>query len=183
MLTCRIPKIVAGAIAAVLTAVIVVGCAGRNDSTMPGLPASDSGATGAAAESAVQAGNADSAGGSDITGVWQGTTLASCPQSLPSRCNAQQNVTITLLQGNDSKFTGKYKCSYGNMDCYHMNDQGKVIDVATIGKRMNIRVLMPDGTSCIFTGLDENQSVNGGYSCYQGGSQIEQGVWRARRSY
>jgi hypothetical protein len=150
---------------------------------MPGLPASDNGATAAAVQLAAQAGNADPADDSGITGVWQGTTLASCPQSIPNRCNAQQKVTITLLQGNDSKLTGKYTCSYGNMDCYHMNDRGKVVDVATNGKRMNIRVQMPDGTSCIFTGLDENQSVNGGYSCYNGGRQIEQGTWRARRSY
>jgi hypothetical protein len=139
--------------------------------------------------SAANAPAAQTASGSDaetgVAGVWQGTTLASCAAfaHLPSRCNAEQNVTITLLQGPDAKFTGRYSCAYGNMDCYDANYTGKVIEVSNDGPRMTIRVIMPDATSCIFTGIDVNQSVNGGYTCYQGGGLIEQGSWRARRSY
>ena len=69
------------------------------------------------------------------------------------------------------------------MDCYHANDTGKVANVIIAGARMTIRVIMPDGTSCLYTGIDVNQTVNGGYSCYQGGGLIEEGSWRARRSY
>jgi hypothetical protein len=39
------------------------------------------------------------------------------------------------------------------------------------------------GASCIFSGRNVEQNINGGYTCYQGGSPIEQGSWRARRSY
>jgi len=121
----------------------------------------------------------------DIAGLWQGTTLAYCAANMPfpDRCNAQQNVTITLLQGADLKLTGKYTCSYLNMDCFHANSSGKVIGVTTHGKLMSIRVLMPDATSCIFVGRNVNQNINGGYTCYGGGGLIEQGSWRARRSY
>jgi hypothetical protein len=126
----------------------------------------------------------DAPGPNDFAGVWQGSTLAICGglTPLPGRCNAEQKVTITLL--NDAgKLTGKYKCGYGNMDCYHENTTGEVTEVLTNSRRMTIRVQMPDGTSCIYTGMDVDQSVNGGYSCYAGGGQIEQGSWRARRSY
>lgn len=122
---------------------------------------------------------------SPFAGLWQGTTLSSCAAFTyrPSRCNAEQKVTITLLQGADGRFSGRYTCAYGNMDCYHENTTGKVIDVTTANARMNVRVLMPDGTSCIYTGINVNQSINGGYTCYQGGGLIEQGSWLARRSY
>jgi hypothetical protein len=69
------------------------------------------------------------------------------------------------------------------MDCYHANETGKVIGVSLTGARINIRIIMPDATSCIFTGRNVNQTIDGGYTCYQGGSLIEQGSWRARRSY
>jgi hypothetical protein len=164
--------IVVGAIISVLT----LGCGGSDTySRQPD--------NAAASAPAAEAAGDDAAAG--LAGVWQGTTLSSCASfaHLPSRCDAEQKVTITLLEGPGAKFTGRYTCQYGNMDCYDANYTGKVMDVRTAGQRMTIRVIMPDGTSCMFTGINENQSVNGGYSCYAGGGLIEQGAWRARRSY
>jgi len=122
---------------------------------------------------------------SSFIGVWQGTTLASCGAlgSLPSRCDALQKVTITLLEDSDAKLTGRYTCAYGSRECYHANYTGKVIDVTSAGARMSVRVIMPDATSCVFTGVETNQTIKGGYSCYQGGGLIEQGSWRAHRSF
>jgi hypothetical protein len=172
--------------AAALLAAAVAGCgASGTESSASSSPAAvvSAGAAPSAQQSGAQEAGAQTA--AEFTGVWQGTTLASCSVDLPlqSRCNAQQNVTITLLQEQDSKFSGKYQCSYGNMDCYHANETGKVIGVTMAGRRINIRVLMPDGTSCIFTGRNIHQTIDGGYTCYQGGARIEQGVWRSRRSY
>jgi hypothetical protein len=122
---------------------------------------------------------------SGVTGIWQGSTLADCgvTSSFPSRCNAEQKVTITLMQGPNSKISGRYTCSYGNIDCYDDNKTGKVIGVSTSGTRMTVRVIMSDGTSCIFTGRNVDQTINGGYSCYGGGALVEEGSWRAARSY
>jgi hypothetical protein len=39
---------------------------------------------------------------SDAVGVWEGTTLAVCPGSPANRCNAQQKVTMTLVEGENS---------------------------------------------------------------------------------
>jgi hypothetical protein len=164
---------------AVLSA-LILGCASRTSDSYSNLPPDNSAPAAPGAEPASNA-NAESG----IAGVWQGTTLASCAEfaHLPSRCNAEQKVTITLLQGPNSKYSGRYTCAYGNMDCYDANDTGKVVDVGTVGGRMTIRVMMPDATSCIFTGMNMSQTINGGYSCYQGGGLIEEGSWRARRSY
>ena len=163
-----------------LLAALILGCASGGSETYSSAPADRSAAPASAAE-ATSGGDADSG----FAGVWQGTTLASCAAfaHLPSRCDAEQVVTITLLEGPDAKYTGRYTCAYGNMDCYHANETGKVIDVTIARARMSVRVLMPDATSCIYTGINVNQTINGGYTCYQGGGLIEEGSWRARRSY
>jgi hypothetical protein len=119
-----------------------------------------------------------------ILGVWDGTTLASCGmQSLPNRCNAQQLVKITLVEGPDSKVGGYYQCAYGNMNCYHLNETGKVVDAGMNGQLLSMRVMMNDGTSCRFNGRVNDNAVLGGYSCYTGASQFEEGTWRAKHSY
>jgi hypothetical protein len=122
--------------------------------------------------------------GGKVVGVWDGTTLASCSASLPQdRCNAQQKVSITVLQGENGKLGGFYKCSFGTQDCYHLNETGKVVDATITGTLVTMRVMMPDGTTCAFNGRPAENVVNGGYTCTSGGAILERGVWRARRSY
>ena len=96
-------------------------------------------------------------------------------QSLPNRCNAQQLVKITLVEGPDSKVGGYYQCAYGNMNCYHLNETGKVVDAGMNGQLLSMRVMMNDGTSCRFNGRVNDNAVLGGYSCYTGASQFEKG--------
>lgn len=120
---------------------------------------------------------------SDIVGVYRGTTRAYCLHTIPGRCNAVQDVTITLTEDGDSKILGSYQCSYGNQVCYNLNETGKVVSTSIDGSRLNVRVMMPDGSSCLFSGLKSDDTINGGYSCYQGGSLIEQGIWRAKKAY
>lgn len=139
-------------------------------------------ASAAAAQSPAPA-SAASGSDADILGVYQGTTRAYCIHTIPSRCNAVQDVTITLTQDGDSKIRGSYRCAYGNMVCYNLNQTGKVMKATVNGSRLMIRVLMPDGTSCIFSGPNNDGNINGGYSCYTGGSLLEQGVWRAKKAY
>ena len=162
----------------ILVVGLISGCASDHD-TYSTSSAAKSSAVGSPETAIVPAADSETM----FAGVWQGSTLADCgvSSSFPSRCNAEQNVSIRLAQGPNSKITGRYTCSYGNMDCYDLNETGKVIGVSINGARMNIRVIMPDATSCIFTGLNLDQAINGGYTCYQGGALIEQGSWRARR--
>ena len=120
-----------------------------------------------------------------ILGEWEGTTLASCGvMTIRSRCNAEQNVSITLVQGENSKIGGFYKCSYGNLNCYNMDTTGKVADVTVDGTQISMLVIMPDATSCRFSGRNDSGNLVGDYYCSgSGAGSFEQGIWRARRSY
>jgi hypothetical protein len=179
------------AILAALASMEAVGCATSNlgegaYAPMPSesppsapLPAPSPAATPAAPASPPAAGKAGS-----VVGVWEGRTWAGCTMTLTAttRCNAQQKVTLTVLEG-ASGMTGFYRCAYGNSDCYDMNDTGNIVDVTLDGRRMTLRVAMPDATSCLYTGLITGPDINGGYTCYAGGALIEIGSWRAQRSY
>jgi len=122
--------------------------------------------------------------GGKILGVWQGTTLASCTVSLlPDRCNAQEKVSITVVEGEGAKPTGFYKCAYGTQNCLHLNETGKVVDATITGDRISIRVMTLDGLNYVFAGHVSGNTVNGGYTCYSGGAPIERGTWLARRTY
>jgi hypothetical protein len=119
-----------------------------------------------------------------ILGVWEGTTLASCGiTTIRSRCNAEQNVSIMLVQRENSKIGGSYTCSYGNLNCYNMDTTGKVAYATVDGTQISTLVIMPDGTSCRFSGRNDSGNVIGDYSCSRGGGSFEQGTWRARHSY
>jgi hypothetical protein len=160
----------------ILVVGLISGCASDHH-TYSTLPAAKSSALGSPEAAIVPAADSESM----FAGVWQGSTLADCgvSSSFPSRCNAEQNVSMRLVQGPNSKITGRYTYSYRNIDCYHLNETGKVIDVSINCARMNIRVIMPDATSCIFTGLNLDQAINGGYTCYQGGALIRARLARA----
>jgi hypothetical protein len=120
---------------------------------------------------------------SRFAGVWTGTTIAICPGSIRSRCNAHQKVTIALAEGANGKLGGYYKCAYGNSNCYNMNETGKVGYAKVTDGRLWVRVIMPDGSSCLFNGMmiGGGSGINGGYSCSVGGASFERGSWRAKR--
>jgi hypothetical protein len=120
---------------------------------------------------------------SGVVGVWEGTSLATCPGSAANRCNAQQKITLTLVEGEGGRLGGFYKCAYGNMNCYNMNETGKIVSVELSGALLRALVAMPDGTSCTFNGRLAENLLSGGYSCYGGGSLLERGSWRATRAY
>jgi hypothetical protein len=117
-----------------------------------------------------------------VVGVWDGLTLANCSTSPSDRCNAQEKITLTMIE-TDKGLRGYYRCAYGNLNCYNMNETGKIVDATLSGAQLTARVQMPDGTSCVYTGRTAGNGVNGGYTCYGGGSLIESGSWQGHRSY
>jgi hypothetical protein len=92
------------------------------------------------------------------------------------------NIKPTTFQ-KDSKITGYYRCATGNMICRNNNDTGKISSGSVIGQNLRLRVSMPDGSSCLFNGVVAEAGVMGGYHCYQGAGLVDQGTWRASRSY
>ncbi|HLK80846.1 MAG TPA: hypothetical protein VKT99_05025 [Xanthobacteraceae bacterium] len=120
----------------------------------------------------------------EVTGVWRGESSAECGTLIPdpSRCGAVNDITLTLLQ-EGAKVSGLYTCAYGNMDCRNSNDTGKVAQGTMGPSLLRLRVMMPDGSDCMFNGQLRRDRIAGGYLCLQGGGLVERGIWRASRSY
>jgi hypothetical protein len=119
----------------------------------------------------------------EVAGVWQGRSAAGCESPLRnSRCHAVNEVTFTLLQ-EGSTVSGFYKCAYGNTDCRKSNDIGRISNGSVGRKLLTMRIMMPDGSSCIFNGQPKTDKIEGGYLCLQGGGIVERGTWTALRSY
>jgi hypothetical protein len=168
--------ILTGATAALIAA-LACGCG-----TLPSTETSYSEAPRASAVPAGDQTARQAPKGSDLLGVWEGRTFAR-KSSDHGRIGAQQLVTITLLEGNNSTVTGYYKCSYGNQNCLGQNTTGNVVAASLDGQNILIRVRLPDATSCMLRGHVVNSSVTGSYFVYAGGGVMEQGDWRAQRSY
>ena len=98
------------------------------------------------------------------------------------RCNAVERISFSLFQ-DGSKLTGVYRCSPGTMVCQNMNDGGQVVASTMEGSLGRIRVELPDGSTCMFNGNFQTESVVGGFGCYQGGGLLEQGSWKATRLF
>jgi len=120
----------------------------------------------------------------DITGNWQGDTVTECGMMLmeQGRCAARERITFTLFQ-DGSDISGVYTCAYGTMICRNMNEHGRVVSSSINGALGRLRVMLPDGSSCIFNGTFRSESVVGGFGCYQGGGLLERGSWQAARLY
>jgi hypothetical protein len=120
----------------------------------------------------------------DITGTWEGTTITDCGMVLleQGRCMAMERVTFTFFQ-QGSDLSGFYTCRPGTTVCRNMNVSGKVVSSTLEGSLARIRVMHPDGSSCIYNAHFRSQSAAGGFACYQGGGILEQGRWKVSRAY
>ena len=120
----------------------------------------------------------------ELAGYWVGTTTAFCnlnPAEFDMRCNSINVITLSLFE-DKNRMTGFYKCSFGNQDCRNQNDSGKVAAAKMRGRRLEMRIAMPDLSSCIFEGAANSPaSMRGSYFCYQGGGLMEQGHFEIRR--
>jgi hypothetical protein len=123
----------------------------------------------------------------EVAGEWSGTTRAIPCDMLASigRCNAVNNITFTLNQSG-SQLTGKYSCATGTMICRHggADDSGDINSGSISGNQFNLSVIIPaDVSNCYYHGATTSPTqANGVYMCYQGGNQVEQGVWNLSRT-
>jgi hypothetical protein len=120
----------------------------------------------------------------DLEGVWNGTTAAACLSWIPNytRCDAVNNVTFTILR-KGSAISGYYKCSTGNEDCRDANETGRVTDVMSHDNYVWFRVMLPDGSSCMYDARRTGNTMAGGYTCFVSARLVEQGHWQVKRSY
>jgi hypothetical protein len=119
-----------------------------------------------------------------LPGFWTGTTTAYCnlnPIEIDTRCNSINLISLSLEQEKGG-VRGIYRCTIGNQECRAQNDAGKVANASMRGRRLQMRIALPDLSSCIFQGKAVSPAtIKGGYFCYQGGGLMEQGhfeIWR-----
>ena len=144
----------------------------------------------ASAEPAAQATPAAESGDaqeSGFTGLWEGTSTSGCMPLQPDarRCNAIVKITLQMFQ-HGSTVTGHYTCTTGTMVCRDSNSSGMIADGKVREGSVGMRVMMPDGSSCLFNGRpsqDKQNKLTGTYFCMQGGGYIEQGRFEVERSY
>jgi len=128
------------------------------------------------------------AGDPGFTGLWEGTSTATCMPLQPdiTRCNAVQKITLQMFQ-QGSKLTGHYGCTFGNMVCRDSNTTGTIAEGKVRGNGVGLRVMLPDGSSCLFNGRPSQSNaqnqLTGSYFCMQGGGYIEQGRFQVERNY
>jgi hypothetical protein len=122
---------------------------------------------------------------SGVTGEWEGVSQADClveTEIDPSRCNAEQKITLTMVQQGVS-VSGYYHCDYGTQVCRNLDESGVIRDGHMTGRRLSMRVMLEDGSMCFFTGMPQNNVIEGRYSCLQGGGIVERGAFRTVRAY
>jgi hypothetical protein len=122
-----------------------------------------------------------------FTGIWKGTlrvTPCGMMQRDRNRCGAVNNITFTIVQ-DGSNVSGHYTCAIGTAMCRNGNDakSGKITSGTANGKNIRFSVLVPsDVSNCNYSGHSPSSGqMRGGYSCYQGGGLVEQGMFEVTR--
>jgi len=90
---------------------------------------------------------------------------------------------MTIVLNGKGDLGGYYKCAYGNQSCLGQNNTGHIVIASLDQQGVTVRVVMPDTTSCLYSGRMTGAAIKGNYTCYAGGSILEQGVWHMRQSY
>src|SRR5260370_37339788 len=110
----------------------------------------------AAAAAAIVAAHADDADSNGVTGVWEG--MSQGPRA------AMRYITLTMVQqGND--VTGYYRWAYGTQLCRNMEETGVINGGKMIGRRLMMRVMLGDRSTCYFTGVPQRDKLRCQYRC------------------
>jgi hypothetical protein len=120
----------------------------------------------------------------DVTGIWQGRSFADCPiitMTNSGRCGAMQQISFTMFQSGQA-VTGSYTCAFGNENCRDLEETGVIRNGQITNRLLRLVVMLGDGSMCRFTGMPQNDILQGRYQCHWGGP-MERGGFRVERSY
>jgi hypothetical protein len=118
----------------------------------------------------------------DLIGVWKGGSLCRW-RRIGTSCRGAVNIAFTLFPVARSKIKGFYSCEVGAAGCRYGLENGPIATVSMNGRRLWLRVMLGDGSSCLFTSRFGRDRMAGGYECLQGAGLVEQGRWWIERSY
>ena len=119
-----------------------------------------------------------------MAGLWEGTAISGCDsmQAERTRCHAVVNIALTMTQ-QGSIIKGSYRCRTGTMMCRKLNDTGEIAYGRADRGNLSLRVILSDGSSCIFRSERSRDRMAGSYICFQGGAIMERGQWEVERIY
>jgi hypothetical protein len=103
-------------------------------------------------------------------------------QMVRTRCHTVVNIALMMTQ-QGSTVGGSYRCRTGTMMCRRSNDTGEIAYGAVHEGGLSLRVILADGSSCIFESKRSRDRMAGGYICLQGGAITERGQWEVERIY
>jgi hypothetical protein len=115
----------------------------------------------------------------DLIGVWKGGRSG----RIGTSCSGAVDIAFTLFPAVRSKMTGFYSCETGTVGCRNRLENGAIATIEMNGRRLWLRVMLDDGSSCLFTSRFARDRMAGGYECLQGAAIVEQGRWWIERSY
>lgn len=112
----------------------------------------------------------------NLVGVWFGTL------GCAGNCSHQPQISFTLFN-QESRLSGFYRCWTGSIDCPEPDEGGRVIISDPNAVPLLMRVIMKDGSRCLFQGLLNGDRMEGGRICYTARGSIRNGRWRVLRAY
>jgi hypothetical protein len=118
----------------------------------------------------------------DLIGVWRGGSICRWSR-VGTNCRGAVNIAFTLFPGVRSRMKGFYSCTTGTVRCRNHLENGTIGYIEINGKRLWLRVMLGDGSSCLFTSRFGRSRMAGGYECLQGAGLVEQGHWWIERSF
>jgi hypothetical protein len=149
-------------VAALALAIVVAGCSLRTPESWSGAASDDA---------------------DDITGVWEGLAVDDCSFRIidQNRCATTVRIMLTLIQ-QDSAVSGFYKCATDTTACRIEEEGGRIAGELTAGN-LAFRLMLPDGTGCMYRAVRSGGTLRGGYFCLGGSIILERGWFEAQRSY
>jgi hypothetical protein len=106
----------------------------------------------------------------DFKGLFAGNAISS---------DGRRVKLVLDIQRNGRELTGNYSCAAGNANCRNQMTQGRV--KGSVDESI-FRVSLQDGSWCLFNlGMFYLNEGEGDYTCYLGGSIVEQGAFELKR--
>ena len=120
----------------------------------------------------------------DVTGVWRCSRVRVMSLTAPHRVSSGRSMPHSaedFPQGRQGERLLKVRLRQHGLPQRQRHRQGRPGTMGT--SLLQMRVMMPDGSDCIFNGRPMGNAIDGSYLCLQGGGLIERGIWRAGRNY
>ena len=114
----------------------------------------------------------------NLVGVWVGRLGGNCD----GNCFQQPEISFTLFQ-QATGVVGFYRCWLGSDECPDPDEGGKVRVLESASPMLSMRVIMKDGSSCLFQGFPDGDEIQGGRTCSTSRGSIRKNWWKLQRAY